>query len=268
MTVLDILTCIVSGAALGFLIGLTGVGGGVLTVPVLILIIRLKTIEAVGTASLYAVLARIYAVIKHYRQGTVNVDVGLRFLVGAVPGVICAAVLVKWLKGSLSEAGVEALQNAIGYVIIFSIGFALLILLFDHSRAEHDFLLSRTGRALRLPSVFLIGAIMGATSIGGGILIIPALLLLYGETLKYVGTSNFISIACMIVMSCIYAFMGRDGNVGDVNLRVAVLMSAGSLIGTHYGSALSKKIHPKRLRTIVIAVIVLAAVMMLVDRFG
>lgn len=267
---LDVLIRIAAGAILGFLIGLTGVGGGVLTVPVLMLIIRLEPITAVGTASLFAVLTKTYAGIKHYRQGTINVRAGLTFLLAALPGVILASFLVKWTKSSLSPEGVDTLQNVISYVIMASIGFSLATLLVDYRRVKTDFFNSHTGRVLKILCVFLIGAVLGMTSIGGGILIIPALLIFYRETTKYVGTSIFVALLSMAVMSCIYAFLGQtDGHAGgDVNVKVAALMAVGSLVGAHYGAALSKKIPPRRLQMIIIGVIILAVAMMALDRMG
>ena len=82
----DIVLYLLSGLVLGFLIGLTGIGGGVLTVPFLLLVIKLEPIAAVGTAGLYGVLTKIWAAVRHYRQGTVNLDVGVRFFLAAVAG--------------------------------------------------------------------------------------------------------------------------------------------------------------------------------------
>lgn len=255
---------VASGALLGFFIGLTGVGGGVLTVPTLILLMKLEPIAAVGTASLYAVLTKAWAAIQHYRQGTVNLQVGLRFFAATIPGVILGSVAVKWSKISLSPSGVAILQQLVSVTVILSIVSALIALLLDYGRIDTARLQSR--RALRFSCLFLIGAVMGLTSVGGGILIIPALLLFYGETHKYVGTSIFIAVLSMVVMSSLYGFIGRGDNIGDVDVRIAALMSVGALAGTHYGAVLSKRIPPKRLQGIVIAVIVLAVVMMIADR--
>ena len=82
----DIVLYLVSGVVLGFLIGLTGIGGGVLTVPFLLLVIGLEPIAAVGTAGLYGVLTKIWAAVRHYRQETVNLDVGVPVLSGRGPG--------------------------------------------------------------------------------------------------------------------------------------------------------------------------------------
>jgi hypothetical protein len=265
---LEILTQILAGTVLGFIIGLTGVGGGVLTVPILIQIIRLEPICAVGTASFYVVLTKIYAVIKHYRQETINFQVGIKFLKSALPGVICSALVIKCTKTFMSSSEVQLLQNIISHLIIISIGFSLVVLLFDYSKAKTTFFSSGLGKVFRVLCIFFIGAIMGATSVGGGILIIPAILLFYRETSKYVGTSIFIAVLTMIVMSCIYAFIGQHTHSGDVAFNVAITMSIGSLFGTHYGSALSKKIPPRPLQFIVIAVIILAMVMMLVNKFN
>jgi len=265
--VIDITIYLLSGAVLGFLIGLTGVGGGVLTVPVMILVMRLEPIAAVGTASLYAVLTKLYAVVRHYRQNSINLRVGSRFLVAALPGVICTSLLVKCGKASLPPDEVEVLQNVISYVIMFSICFSLVALLFDYSKfKKNSFFCSGPGRMVALFCSCMVGAIMGATSIGGGILIIPALLIFHRETSKYVGTSIFVAVVSMLVMSVIYSFLGRDGHFGDVNVKVAGFMALGSLVGTHCGSALSNRVDPKRLQLIVVAVIIIAAGMMFASK--
>jgi len=264
--VIDIAICLISGAVLGFLIGLTGVGGGVLTVPILILIMRLEPIAAVGTASLYSVLTKIYAVYRHYRQETINWHVGLKFLIAALPGMLCTSTLVELSKASISPDGVAALQNGISYLIILSIGFSFVVLLFDFRHFENRFFTSSFGKVLSVCCAFLVGAVMGATSIGGGILIIPALLLFYRETSKYVGTSLFTAVFLMLAMSAIYAFLGQNGQLGDIDLRVAGFMALGSLVGTHYGSGFSMKIDTKWLQRVVIGVIILAALMMFADK--
>lgn len=264
--VVEIVACILSGAAIGFLIGLTGVGGGVLAIPTLILVVGLEPIAAVGTTSLYAVLTKAYAGFRHYRQGTVNVQAGVKFLAAALPGVVCSSLFVKWGKASLSPSGVETLQNAIGALIIWSMALSIVALLMKYNRLRNDFFLSGAGRMAGLLCTFLVGAVMGATSVGGGVLIIPALLLFHRETSKYVGTSIFIAVLSMLAMSVIYAFAGGHGRFSDVNVRVAGLMALGALVGTHHGSALSGKLDPRRLQFIVVAVVLLAIGMMLVSR--
>jgi len=263
----DIALYLVSGVVLGFLIGLTGIGGGVLTVPFLLLFVKLEPIAAVGTAGLYGVLTKIWAAVRHYRQGTVNLDVGVRFFLAAVPGILVGSLAVKWSRVSLSPSGVETLQDIVSYMVMASICFALVALLFDYDRLDTRFLSSRRGAAVKFPCLFLVGAVMGMTSIGGGILIIPSLLLFYRETARYVGTSIFVALLLMTVMSSLYAFIGRGQGVTDVDFTAAVFMSAGSLGGVYYGAALCKRMHPRRLQAVVVGVIVLAVVMMVADRF-
>ena len=262
----DIILYLVSGVVLGFLIGLTGIGGGVLTVPFLLLFVGMQPIAAVGTAGLYGVLTKIWAAVRHYRQGTVNVDVGIRFFLAAVPGVIVGSLAVKWSRVSLSPSGVETLQDVVSYMVMASICFALVALLFDYERVDTRFLSSRRGTVVKFPCLFLVGAVMGMTSIGGGVLIIPSLLLFYRETSRYVGTSILVALLLMTVMATLYAFIGRGQGATDVDLTAAVFMSAASLAGVHYGATLCKRMPPRRLQHVVIGVIVLAVVMMVADR--
>lgn len=264
----DLVLYILLGAVIGFLIGLTGVGGGVLTVPSLIVLVGLPPITAVGTASFYAVLTKLYAVYRHWRQQTVNWRAGIKFFCLSLPGLILTSVLVKYAKSNLPDPRVALLQDAIGYIIMLSIAFSIFALLFDYSKLEQKTTGSSHGRILAGLAVFLIGAVMGATSIGGGVLIIPALLMVFRETKRYVGTSIFISVLLMIVMSAIYAFIGQDGKFGDVDVGVGLFMALGSLVGTHMGSGISKKIEPGKLQYVVIAVIAIAIMMMLADKLN
>lgn len=265
---IEIVTYILSGGALGFLIGLTGVGGGVLTVPVLISLIHLEPIMAVGTASFYAALTKIYALWRHNRQGTINWSNGVKFLVFATPGLLASSILVKLAKQNLSPEGSATLQDVVGYLVFGSIILSLAALCIDYRRFEMRFFSSLKGRIFVRICVFFIGAVMGATSVGGGILIIPALLIFYRAKARYVGTSIFVAVVLMIVMTAIYAFVGGDGKFGDVNYRVAGFMALGSLLGTHYGSALSKHLQPKHLQFTVVAVVILAGLMMIVNKFA
>lgn len=263
----DVILLLLSGVVLGFLIGLTGIGGGVLTVPFLLLVVKLEPIAAVGTAGLYGVLTKIWAGFRHYRQGTLNLEVGIRFFLAAVPGVLVGALAVKWSRVSLSPSGVAMLQEIVSYMVMASISFALVALLFDYNRLDTRFLSSRRGAVVKFPCLFLVGAVMGMTSVGGGILIIPSLLLFYRETSRYVGTSIFVAVLLMAVMSTLYALIGRGQGAQDVDLAVAAFMSVGSFAGVHYGAALCKRMEPRRLQTVVVGVVVLAVVMMVVDRF-
>lgn len=83
---------LVCGLAIGFAIGMTGIGGGVLVMPTLTILLSLPTSVAVGTASLYALLVKIYAVFEHYKLKTINFRVSGLVLAGAVPGNIVASV--------------------------------------------------------------------------------------------------------------------------------------------------------------------------------
>ncbi len=256
---------VISGAVLGFLIGLTGVGGGVLTVPVLILVMRLDPIAAVGTASLFSALTKSHAAWKHYQQRTINVEVGIRFLGPALPGVIGASILVNWARATLSPVEVDALQNTIRYVIILSMGVSLVALLSDFSRFERRVDVSRLSRIVRIFCVFLLGAVMGATSIGGGILMIPALVFFYNETSKYVGTSILVTVLLMLIICAIYAFLGSQAGVAVVYWQVAGFMALGAAVGTHYGSGLSRRADPRLLRLVVGGVILIAVGLMFVE---
>ena len=85
---------LLSGAIIGFSIGLTGVGGGVLILPTLTILFGMDTTVAVGTASLYSFITRVTGTFHHYKLKTIKLAVAIWVLVGAIPANIAASWFV------------------------------------------------------------------------------------------------------------------------------------------------------------------------------
>ena len=251
------------GLAVGFCIGLTGVGGGVLVLPALTIFLRMNPVLAVGTASLYSFLAKISATIHHARLKTIDWKLSLLFLVGAVPSNILVA---QWVAGhGENQEFAGALQHFIIGMIFFCVAvmFLNLIRRVRHQKAVGaqpggDSVMRRRLLGVAMGSV--VGALIGATSIGGGVLIVPILMVLFGlQTSRTVGSSIFIALVLTMLTSVIY------GRGGEVDWATALVMAAGSLIGVPLGSKLSVKIPDQILYGVVIALVFAVAIMMLMN---
>jgi len=254
------------GAVLGFGIGLTGVGGGVLVVPALCLLLGLPMPTAVGTASAYSCLTKIYAVVEHWRLKSIDITASMNFLIGAIPGSIGAAVLVKL------QADDSRFADALGWFIIGTILLSGLIMIGDGwrrrrlgDRGNSTVPQAHPSLGRRIVGIvlgFITGILIGATSVGGGVLVIPVLVLCFALPMaRTVGSSIFIAVVLTLVSTIVYAFVGKTAS--QVQWFTAVTMAVGSLAGVAYGSRLSARLSERWLHRAVVTMILLAAGAML-----
>jgi len=262
--IMDTAMRLLLGLLIGFCIGLTGVGGGVLVLPALTVILRIDPITAVGTTTLYAFLTKCTAIVHHIRLKTIDWGTSIRFLTGAVPVNIVTSLWVS--RQGADEAFKESLTTFIVYVVFFAVVMMIFNLLSrslpalirrERSLAEqinqHPML--RNGLSIALGAIC--GGLIGATAIGGGVLIVPMLIILFGlPASRTVGSAIFIALILALDTSVIY------GSHGEVDLVTAIIMSIGSLAGVHHGSRLSVRMPETLLRIIVILLILAAAIMM------
>ncbi len=264
MAFLEIIKLLGAGLFIGFFIGLTGIGA-VLVLPVLIRFFGLAESTAVGAASLYAFLARVYAVFEHARLKTIAWKISGIFLAGAIPGVLSAAIYVA-AAGKKNDPGFQRhLRLFIGGVILFTI----VVLIFDfiwnlrHKAPATDAprpvkTLSSAAMATGIVLALFVGAVMGATGIGGGVLVIPVLLLCFGLSAgRAVGSAILIGVVLSLLTALVFA---RSGQTDYVK---ALVMAAGSLLGIRLGSRLSAKLPEKTLKGILIGILFVATVLML-----
>src|SRR5450759_836880 len=106
------------GLLIGFLIGLTGMGGGSLMTPVMILVMGVKPIIAVGTDLAYGAITKIVGGTAHWRQGTVNRRSGYLLALGSVPATILGVGLTKAIQRTDPQFVNVFLLHAIAWVLI------------------------------------------------------------------------------------------------------------------------------------------------------
>ena len=266
---------LVLGIIIGFSIGLSGIGGGVLVLPSLTLILGMSASAAVGTANLYSFLTKANATYHHFRLKTIDVSTTIFFLVGAVPGVVLVSGMINQYLATVQDRPelVAQFQERLRLFIAFVVIACAVILIINHIRDRDTkegneasaagwiqaLRKNKVGR--RVAAIVLggvVGALIGSTSIGGGVLIVPMLIMVFGLTTRQtVGTSIAIAVVLTLVSSIIY------GSSGQLFVWTAVVMAVGSLIGVPIGSRLSVKLPDRLLRAVVIAIIIVAAVTML-----
>ncbi len=259
-TVWEIVLRLGLGVAIGFCIGLTGIGGGVLGLQAMTLGLGLDPVRAVGTTSLYIFLTNISASVHHARLGNIAWGAAARILLGAVPANIAVAFWISRQGGN--EEFQHALKTFIIGVVFFSVGVMAINTLKKVAVGERTLASRIQGHWwLRNGLCVLLGAgiggLIGATSVGGGVLIVPLLAIVFGLcACRTVGSSIFIAMVLTFVTAMIY------GKGGELDAHSAVIMAVGSLAGVRQGSRLSVKLPDTLLRWIMIALILVAAILM------
>ncbi len=272
LEVVEILGRLLLGLAIGFCIGLTGVGGGVLVLPALTLLLRMNAVMAVGTASLYSFLTKGSATWHHAKEKNIDWMLSMWFLAGALPVNLIVACWIA--RQGANEEVAQALKTFITGMIFFCIAvmiFNLVRQVRTHKTVGAKSRLSdhiaKKPVLRRILGVLLggvVGALIGATSIGGGVLIIPMLMIFFGlETRRTIGSSIFIAVVLTLITSLSY-FFGEN----SMDAVTAMVMASGSLVGVPFGVKLSVKMPWKTLQIIVISIILFVAVTMLFGRGG
>ena len=248
-----------AGALVGMLVGLTGVGGGSLMTPLLVLAFGFHPATAVGTDLLFASATKTVGTSVHGWRGTVEWRVVRRLAMGSIPAAVLTLVVIGML-GEQSKAAAATISLVLGVMLILT---AVATLLRDRLLA---FLTPRfgtlEGRALLVATVSL-GAILGGlvslTSVGAGALGITALLVLYPKLpiSRLVGSD----IAHAVPLTLIAG--GGHLLLGSVNGALLLALLIGSIPGVIVGSLISSRINERVLALLLAGVLAVVGVKML-----
>ncbi|MFB2549744.1 sulfite exporter TauE/SafE family protein [Ensifer soli] len=270
----NILIILGMGAAVGFLSGMFGVGGGFLITPLLIFY-NIPPVVAVATGANQVVASSISGSITHFRRGTIDVKLGTVLLVGG----LCGATLGAFLFSILKRLGQLDLVISLLYVVL--LGTVGTLMLMESVRAmrkaarNEKVALRRPGQhnwVHRLPlkmrfkkskiylSVipvvtlgFLIGMLTSIMGVGGGFVMVPAMIyLLRIPTNVVVGTSLF-----QIVFVSAYTVIVQATTSYSVDIVLAFLLMIAGVVGAQYGVRAGQKLRGEQLRAL-LALLVLS----------
>ena len=251
-----LLAKILIGFVVGTLIGLTGLGGGVLLLPMLIFGLRVPAIIAVGSDALFNFITKIPASVMHLRKGTVRRKVVMAMALGSVPGSILGVSLLQHLR-VLYGAGVnDFIKSAVGLLLVC----IPTLLMFQGRIEEH---LARRQPTLKsfvgMSFIGLVGGfLVGMTSVGSGSIIMMMLLLFYSFLPKVmVGTD----IVHAVILTGVTSFL--HWRLGNVDFHLVGSLLIGSIPGGILGSHLSTRVPVLWLRRILCTVLLMTGARML-----
>ncbi|MGH9513958.1 MAG: sulfite exporter TauE/SafE family protein [Terriglobales bacterium] len=247
---------ILIGLLVGTLIGLTGLGGGVLLLPLLIFVLHVPAIIAVGSDAVFNFFTKIGSSWVHLRRGTVRRRVVVAMATGSVPGSILGVSFLVHLR-HLYGAGVnDFIKIAIGILLI------LIPTLLLFQRRIEDSVAVRRPTAKSFLGMTVIGLVagflVGMTSVGSGSIIMMLLLLFYSYPPKVmVGTD----IVHAVILTGVTGLLHY--RVGNVNPGLVGYLLIGSIPGGVIGAKLSTRVPVLWLRRILCAVLLIAGARML-----
>jgi uncharacterized protein len=227
-------TLIAIGFFVGLLVGLTGVGGGSIMTPLLVLVLRVNPLVAVGSDLLYNVPTKLFGAFVHHRQHTVNWRIVGLLLAGGIPATIVGLALVALLRTHTDELVLDhVMRRAIGCALVLS-GAVIVVrpLLARSVPAQAEFI--PLGGVLVAGVGALVGFVVSITSIGSGALTLPLLTLLLPSYALPQLVGSDVAFAALLIPG---AAFGR-WSMGDVDVHLVLNLLAGSLPGVYLGSKL------------------------------
>src|SRR5450432_1428386 len=247
---------ILVGFVVGVLIGLTGVGGGVLLLPVLIFGLRVPPIVAVGSDALFNFFTKIPAGLLHLKKGTVRRKVVLALAAGSVPGSFAGVKLLMYIRHLYGDGVNNFIKTAVGVLLII----VPLLLMFQRRIEEKVANRPPTMKGFIGMAVIglVAGFLVGMTSVGSGSIIMMMLLLFYSYPPKVmVGTDITHAVILTGVTSLLHY------RLGNVNLPLVGCLLIGSIPGGLIGSYLSTRVPVLWLRRILCVVLLATGARML-----
>jgi len=244
------------GFVIGILVGLTGVGGGVLMTPLLIVFCGVRPVVAVGTDLVYASLTKWVGALQHLRQKTVNVSFAMWLGMGSVPGSIAGALGIGFLNAADVVDVDLVVKRVLGIVLILIGAVIALDLAVKKKRRRPKLEMNTLTTKHKIGLVGLgvvIGFLVGMTSVGSGTLTMLILLMVFRAPLgTLVGTDIFHG-ALLVTSAAVTHVM-----VGTVDFALVGSLVIGSIPGVLIGSRLVVSIPQHVLRGTLGAVLVLA----------
>jgi uncharacterized membrane protein YfcA len=247
---------ILVGFFVGVLIGMSGIGGGVLLLPILIFGLKVPAIVAVGSDAVFNFFTKIPASLLHLKKGTVRRKVVFALAVGSIPGSVGGVKLLMHIRHLYGDGVNSFIKTAVGVLLI-----VIPTLLLLQKKIEER-VANRPPTMKSFVGMTLIGLIagflVGMTSVGSGSIIMMLLLLFYSFPPKVnVGTD----VVHAVVLTGVTGFL--HFRLGNVDPRLVASLLIGSIPGGLLGSHLATRVPMLWLRRILCTLLLLTGARML-----
>jgi uncharacterized protein len=258
-------TIILFGLGVGLLVGITGMGGGSLMTPLLILVIGTKPVVAVGTDLAYGAVTKTLGGWRHFRKGTVFPRLAFWLAIGSCPAALIGVWVLDRLHESIGEDFDTFMLVAIGATLLLTGGLVLLraLAIADQSARERGAFRMQTRHKVAAVALGAsVGFVLGITSAGSGTLIGIGLILGFRlSPHRVVGTD--------VAHAAVLLWVAAAAHVvaGNVDYGLAGTILIGSLPGVWIGTNLATKLPKNALRA-ALGVVLLTSGLALLSKAG
>ena len=228
---------IIAGFVVGFLVGLTGVGGGSLMTPILLLFFHIKPAVAVGTDLLFASATKTVGIFAHGKLGNIDWKMVTLLAIGSVPASIATILVLKTMDVESSGA-IATIKFWLGIALIVTSIAVLLPNKLMALVAKDQWIPVQYVPTLTVLLGVVLGSLVTLTSVGAGALGVTALIMLYPK--EKITTIVGSDIAHAVPLTLV-AGIGH-ATLGTINYELLGTLLIGSLPGIYLGSHLSSKI--------------------------
>jgi uncharacterized protein len=240
-------TIILFGLGIGILVGMTGMGGGSLMTPLLILIFGIQPTTAIGTDIFYSAVTKTVGGWRHLRMKTVNMELVKWLALGSVPAAVLGVLIVSILE---ERIGVDRLDSLVYAVLggtllmvgIITLARALILRRLVDERERFE--VERRHKVAAIVIGATTGFVIGITSAGSGTVIAILLIAVYRLAPKKVVGTDVFHAAVLLWAAGIAHWVG-----GNVDFVLAGTILIGSIPGVVIGAALSDKAPQGFIRT-------------------
>jgi uncharacterized membrane protein YfcA len=229
-----------AGLLVGILVGMTGMGGGSLMTPILIILFGFNAKVAVGTDILHGAIFKSFGAVRHRMLGTVHARLALWMLLGSAP----LSLVGVEVASRFGDGGLNTLQQIVGGALILGgAGFLAKTFVRGYGSDDAPFILRRRDRLVAVAIGASCGFIVGLTSVGSGTFFGLAMLFVYPLTApKIVGTDMTHAAALLWVAGISHLLHG------DVDKHAMAWLLVGSVPGVLIGSHMSIRVPERALR--------------------
>ena len=238
-------TAVLSGFAVGAIVGLTGVGGGSLMTPLLIGVFKLNPAVAIGTDLWFAALTKSGGAVAHQRHGHVDHGIVRLLLLGSLPAAVLTIGWMHWT--GLTRAWAAMLTYSLGIALLLTAVVVAYRPLWQRLGLRLEAVISERSKPLLTVAVgALLGVLVTLSSIGAGALGATLILLLYPRlpAQQVVGTDIAYAVPLTLVAGIGHA------SLGHVEWGLLAALLVGSLPGIWLGARLTKSLPDKLIRTL------------------
>ena len=244
-----------AGLLIGLLVGVTGMGGGSLMTPMLVLFFGFQPSIAIGTDTVHGAIFKSFGAAQHRRLGHVHARLTMWMLLGSAPFSILGVALSWWLRQEYGDGYEETAKAILGVALVLC-GLAFLVKAYLHSsREDKPFILTNRDRVIAVVTGVVGGFVVGLTSVGSGTIFGLVMLIAFPLTAaKIVGTDIFHA-------AVLLAVAGAGQLVaGHVDLGATGWLLIGSVPGILIGSRFTVRLPERSLRIALAATLTLAGV--------